>query len=293
MPFSHSRRQVGARAAALCLVLATAIAEASPPPGFTLEPWPGDWAEIVGIVPVGDGRFVAWERGGLAWMVGADGIGSVEPLFDLQDEVGAWRDHGLLGLALDPDFASTGHVYLLYVVDRHHLLYAGSDLYDPAADEYNAASIARITRYTATAESDRSVVDPASRHVLIGDSITTGIPVTHQAHVAGSLAFGRDGTLLASIGDSAAYGQVDLGGDVIGGWTPMALRDGILRPEDDLGAFRAQKVDSLNGKMLRLDPETGHGIASNPWFDPEAPDAARSRVWTIGLRHAYRFSVVP
>ncbi|MFM1833148.1 MAG: hypothetical protein RLZZ461_1464 [Planctomycetota bacterium] len=276
-----------------CLPLAQGVAQAAPPAGFTLEPWPGDWNEIVGIVPVGDGRFVAWERGGVGWMVGPDGIASVEPLFDLHDEVGAWRDHGLLGLALDPDYSNTGDIYLLYVVDRHHLLYAGTDLYDPDADEYNAATIARITRYTATAESDFSIVDPASRHILIGDSITTGIPVTHQAHVAGSLAFGRDGTLLATIGDSGAYGQVDTGGDVIGGWTPMALRDGILRPEDDIGAFRAQKVDSLNGKVLRLDPENGDGVASNPWFDPKAPDSARSRVWAIGLRHAYRFSMVP
>lgn len=268
-------------------------AEAAPPDGFTLEPWPGDWKEIVGIAPVGDGRFVAWERGGVAWMVGPDGLASVEPLLDISEEVGAWRDHGMLGLALDPDFLKNGHIHLLYVVDRHHLLYAGTPEYDPTVDEYNAATIARIVRYTATAKSDRAVVDPASRHVLIGDSITTGIPVTHQAHVAGMLAFGTDGTLLASIGDSGAYGQVDIGGDVIGGWTPMALEDGILRAEDDLGAFRAQKIDSLNGKFLRLDPETGLGVPSNPWFDPAAPDAARSRVWTIGVRHAYRFSVVP
>lgn len=266
--------------------------EAAPPEGFTAEPWPGDWRELCGIVPVGDGRFVAWERGGVAWMVGPDGLASMEPLLDISEEVGAWRDHGMLGLALDPDFLANGRIYLLYTVDRHHLLYFGTDDYDPDADEYNAASIARITRYTATMASDHTAVDPESRAVLIGESITTGIPVTHQAHAVGTLAFGSDGTLLASIGDSGAYGQVDIGGDAIGGWTPMALEDGILRPEDDLGAFRAQKIDSLNGKFLRIDPETGDGVVGNPWFDPAEPRAARSRVWTIGVRHAYRFSMI-
>ncbi len=273
--------------------LGAPLAQGAPPVGFEVESWPGDWREIVGIVPVGDGRFIAWERGGLAWMVGPDGIASTEPLFDLSDEVGAWRDHGLLGLALDPAFEDTGYVYLLYVVDRHHLLYAGTDLYDPEANEYNAATIGRLTRYTATPESDRSIVDPNSRKVLLGDSISTGLPILHQSHGVGSLAFGSDGTLLCSMGESSSYAQIDTGGQVLGGWVNMALTDGIIDEIQDIGSYRAQLVDSLAGKVLRLDPSTGDGIASNPWFDPKAPRAARSRVWALGLRNPFRIAVVP
>ena len=43
--------------------------DAAPPEGFTRTSIPGDWEEIVGIVPVGDGRFVAWERAGLPFTV--------------------------------------------------------------------------------------------------------------------------------------------------------------------------------------------------------------------------------
>ena len=256
---------------------------AAPPAGFTLEPWPGDWAEICGIVPVGDGRFVAWERGGVAWMVGPDGVASVEPLIDISEEVGAWRDHGLLGLALDPDFSDNGFVYLLYTVDRHHLLFAGTPEYDPEEDWYFAATIARITRYTATAESDLAVVDPSSRTILLGESITTGLPILHQSHAAGALAFGTDGTLLCSMGDSASFIELDLGGQVPGGWVAMALDDGIIGPRQDIGAFRAQFQESLCGKFLRLDPDTGDGVPSNPWYDPAAPRSAASRVWTPGV----------
>jgi glucose/arabinose dehydrogenase len=269
------------------------MSHAGPPEGFEVDIWAGDWQEIVGITPTGDGRFVAWERGGLAWMVGPDGQASTEPLIDLSEEVGGWRDHGLLGLALDPEFLENGFVYLLYVVDRHHLLYSGTDDYSPEADEYNAATIGRITRFTATAESDRSVTDPSSRRVLLGESISTGIPILHQSHGVGSLAFGSDGTLLCSVGESSSYFEVDTGGEVIGGWVGMGLADGIITTQEDVGAFRAQMLDSHSGKILRLDPSTGDGVPSNPWFDEASPRSPRSRVWTIGLRNPFRMAVVP
>ena len=273
--------------------LSTPQASAAPPSGFTLQSWPGDWREVCGILAVGDGRFVAWERGGVVWMVGPDGIASVDPLIDLSDEVGAWRDHGLLGVAIDPAFATNGRIYLMYVVDRHHLIFAGTPDYDPQANWYNEATIGRIVRYDTTIESDHSQVDPSSRVVLVGEQIDAGLPILHQSHAIGSLVFGRDGTLLASMGDSASYGEVDTGGQVTGGWVTTALQDGIIGPRQDVGAFRAQMLDSLAGKVLRLDPETGDGVPSNPWFNAKQPRAPRSRVWTIGLRNGYRMSRVP
>ena len=47
------------------------------------------------------------------------------------------------------------------------------------------------------------------------------------------------------------------------------------------------------GKILRLDPETGNGVDSNPFFDPLAPDAPQSRVWSLGLRNPFRFTIQP
>ncbi len=199
----------------------------------------------------------------------------------------------MLGLALDPDFLENGHLYLLYVVDRHHLLYAGTPEYDPKVDEFNAATIGRVTRYTATPESDRAVVDPTSRVVLLGESISSGLPILNPSHGVGALTFGDDGTLLLSMGDSASFLLADTGGPVIGGWVETALKDGIIAESEDLGSFRAQVPDSLAGKILRIDPATGDGVPSNPFFDPEAPRSPRSRVWTLGLRNAFRISIVP
>ncbi len=266
---------------------------AAPPEGFTRTGNPGDWGEIVGIVPVGDGRFVAWEREGVVWMLGPDLAMSMEPMLDIHDEVGAWRDHGLLGLALDPNFLENGRLYLLYAVDRYFLLNADSPDYDPEADLYFQASIGRITRYAATMKSDFSTIDPKSRTILLGDDITNGLPILGQSHAVGSLAFGRDGTLLATMGDSASYFGVDTGGPFEGGWVEQGLADGIITPDQDIGAFRAQYIDSLCGKILRIDPETGDGISSNPWYEGDSPRSARSRVFCLGLRNPFRMSIVP
>jgi len=72
-----------------------------------------------------------------------------------------------------------------------------------------------------------------------------------------------------------------------------ALEEGIIRPEEDVGAFRSQLLDSHCGKVLRIDADSGDGVRSNPWFDPASPRSARSRVWALGLRNPYRATVVP
>ncbi|MEE2973330.1 MAG: PQQ-dependent sugar dehydrogenase [Planctomycetota bacterium] len=269
------------------------FAPAAPPEGFERETWPGDWSDIIGIVPTGDGRYIAWAKEGLAWMVGPDGLASVEPILDLREEVGGWSEHGLMGFTLSPNFLADGRIFTMYAVDRHHLLFAGTPEYDPAADWYFAATIGRITRFELDPTTEFTSIVPDSRRVLLGESISTGLPIMHLSHGLGSLRFGSDGTLLAAMGDSATYFNPDLGGKTKEGWVPMALEDGIISPREDIGSFRAQLPDSLTGKILRLDPETGDGVVGNPYYLPEAPRIARSRVWALGLRNAFRFSVLP
>ncbi|MBX3356714.1 MAG: PQQ-dependent sugar dehydrogenase [Phycisphaeraceae bacterium] len=277
----------------LLILAAPAPVEAAPPAGFTVVPIGGSWNELAGVTFLDDGRTIAWERGGRLWMIDANGNKAPSPMLDLSEEVGAWRDHGLLGVALHPNFLNNGRIYLLYVVDRHHLLNFGTPQYNPNSNAYFAASIGRITRYTATAASNFTQVDPDSRLVLLGESITTGIPIVHQSHGVGTILFGVDGTLLVSVGDSASYESNDFGGQVSGGYVNQALADGILTAKENVGAFRSQLVDSLCGKILRLNPETGDGVPSNPFFDPSAPRAPRSRVFALGLRNPFRMELIP
>jgi glucose/arabinose dehydrogenase len=251
------------------------------------------WNEPVGTTFMHDGRAVVWERGGRVWVVNTDGTRNAAPLIDLNDEVGAWRDYGLMSVVLDPHFEKNGHFYLLYVVDRHHLDFFGTAQYSKFTNTYFAATIGRITRYTATAASNRSVADTSTRLVLLGETAASGIPIVHQSHGPGSLMFGEDGTLLVTTGDAASYNEVDVGGQVGDGYVNDGVARGILRAKENIGAYRSQLVDCLNGKVLRLDPATGNGVPSNPWFDGSAPRSARSRAFALGLRNPFRATIVP
>ncbi len=254
---------------------------ASLPAGFTETPVPGpsagNWNEAVGITFNPAGRMFVWERNGRVWFRDASETNFTQ-LLDLSEEVADWGDHGCLGFALDPNFSVNGYIYLLYAVDRHHLLYYGTTNYNAETNEHTAASIGRVTRYTCTATNDFRSVNPASRLVLIGETKTNGFPLCSDTHGVGSLVFGRDGTLLVSCGDGATAWQVDTGGTASGSFAPQALSDGIIRPKENVGAYRAQLVDCLNGKILRIDPATGDGVPSNPFFDPAEP---RAPEWLI------------
>jgi len=238
-----------------------------------------------------NGRLYVWQKKGIV-LIYENGALRPEPLIDIHDEVGSWRDHGLLGMALHPNFRDNGYFYLFYAVDRHHLMNAGTPNYDPDKNEYFEATIGRITRYTADPATDFTTVLPDSRKVLIGATPQTGMPILHESHAIGSLFFGTDGSLLASMGDGASFINTDVGGEEHGAYVNQALADGILKPKEDIGGWRSQLIDSYNGKILRIDPETGEGISSNPFFDPAAPDAPRSKVWALGLRNPFRSSLV-
>jgi glucose/arabinose dehydrogenase/PKD repeat protein len=272
-------------------VLLVVVALRAWPTGVIEQTVAGNWSQPVGLCFAEDGRMFVWEKAGLVWNV-ENGVKAAQPLIDIREEVGDWRDHGMLGFAIDEDFLVNGYVYLLYVVDYHHLKYFGTPQYLPTADTYYRDTIGRLTRYTCTAASGFHAVDPASRTILIGESFSTGFPIHHQSHSAGSIVFGEDHTLLVSFGDGASYEIVDTGGN-INGSTNTALGDGIIRPEEDVGAFRSQMVGSLNGKVLRVDAATGDGVPSNPFYDPLAPRAARSRVWALGLRNPFRMTLLP
>lgn len=298
---STARRRSGWVSLALVAFLLMAsnsltLAAVSLPEGFTEEPVPGPWSEPVGLTfepeqQTSGGRAYVWERGGRVWIV-ENGIKQSPPLIDISEEVGGWRDHGLLGFALDPNFRQNGQIFLAYTVDHHHLTKFGTTNYHSDTNEYFMATIHRITRYTAWATNGFRTVDPASRKVLLGESITNGFPSLYQSHGICSLVFGTDGTLMAAAGDGASYSTIDTG-SAAETYFAQAIAEGIIQPKENVGSFRAQMLSSLSGKIVRIDPNTGDGIPSNPFFDPTRPRSAQSRIWALGLRNPFRFSLRP
>lgn len=264
------------------------------PVGYTGSEVQSNYNAIMGVVFNQDGtKMFVWEKRGHVYVSNWDGstyVKQTTPVLDISDEVGDWRDFGFASFCLDPDFDTNGLVYMYYMVDREHLMNYGTPSYDPNDNDYFEATISRLTRYQLNIGSDPLTTDYSSRTVLLGESVSTGVPLTHESHAGGTVIFGDDGTLLVSTGDNASYLSVDIGSDA-NTYFQQAIDDGILRPEENVGAFRSQMPTSLCGKVLRLDPATGDGIPSNPFYEAENPRSPKSRMWAMGLRHPFRMSI--
>ncbi|MBL7818672.1 MAG: RICIN domain-containing protein [Saprospiraceae bacterium] len=262
------------------------------PNGFIDAKVQDGYAAPMGVIFSKNGqRMFVWEKSGKIWCSDWNGTTYVKkstPMLNISDEVGDWRDFGLASVCLDPNFDNNGLIYLFYMVDRHHLLYYGTPQYSATTNTYYQASISRVTRYRINLGTNPTT-DYTSRKVLLGESKTTGVPLVHESHAGGTLVFGTDGTLLITTGDNASYASVDKGSASETYWQ-QAINDGIMRSQENVGAFRSQMVNSFCGKVLRIDPNTGDGIASNPFYDAASPRSPKSRVWALGLRNPFRMS---
>jgi cytochrome c len=121
---------------------------------------------------------------------------------------------GLLGIALDPGFATNHFVYVYYTATQPQ------------------HELARFT------ESGGTLADASKVIVLT----VPGIRLTNQHHSAGSLAFGPDGDLYISTGEN-------VNPDVSQGY---ASTNETTRSEDTQAT--AANTNDLNGKILRIHP---------------------------------------
>ncbi len=284
-------QHIGRTTAAVVAALAGLACAQPLPPNFADQAIVSNWNQALGVTFASDGRGFVWEKAGRVWLV-ENGIKSAQPLIDIAEEVGNWGDYGLLGFAIDPQFYKNGYIYLLYAVDYHHLKFFGTGSYNPNTSTDFHDTIGRITRYTCNSATGFRTVNAASRLILVGESMSTGFPLCHDSHGVGSLLFGEDGTLLASCGDGNTYNGVGVGGNQAGS-SNTALAEGIITTTENVGAYRSQLVNSHSGKVIRIDPATGNGLPSNPFYNAAAPRSARSRVWTLGLRNPFRVSERP
>jgi hypothetical protein len=273
------------------------------PPGFNVINVGGvTWDQPMGTVFTESGqKMFVWEKKGIVYVCNRNAQQLYNrqntPVLNIEQEVGNWHDQGLMSIALDPNFTDNGggYIYLLYMVDRHHLMNFGTPNYNPSANDYNSATIGRVTRYKVITNGNGEMIidpSPAERKILIGETRQTGVPQLHDSHGLGTLIFAADGTLLVSTGDGASYYGYDVGSQNTT-YYQQALDDDIIRDNENVGAFRSQILNCHNGKLLRIDPATGNGVSSNPFYDAGAPRSPKSRVWALGFRNPYRITIKP
>jgi glucose/arabinose dehydrogenase/PKD repeat protein len=282
------------------LPAAPAAAQFVLPAQFQATALPGTYNLPVNITFTPDGgRIFLLEKPGVVRVLdGSTGAAQAQPFLDLTAEVNNDHDRGLLGIELHPGFVPDGGpaswVYLLYTASP----VPGQDLGYNQGSKY---SWSRLTRYRAVTAGGLIVADAASRHVLLGNQLPDGtvpdaIASVHNSHSNGSMHFADDGSLLLTTGDGAHYDLTDNGGKDNAAFDtftiPSSGLKGPMPKVQDAGAFRSQDLRTLAGKVLRLDPATGNGYPSNPFFDGN-PASNASRVWALGLRNPYRMTLLP
>ncbi len=260
--------------------------------GFAVQQVTNEFQQVVSVEFDHLGKMYICRRDGYV-SIYEEGKETVTPI-DISNEVDNLGDQGLMNIALHPNFEENGYIYLLYLADFHFVTAYGTPDYDPNFD-YFGPSVHRVTRYTLDANTNFTSLVPNSRKVILGETVADGIPQLASVHGSGALEFGTDGSLFVSAGDGSTYEGYYTGDGppYYNEFVWQALETGVIDHRQEKGSFRSQIVNNLNGKILRINPETGEGYPTNPFYNAENPREAKSRVWSLGLRNPFRFSVKP
>lgn len=254
------------------LILATIVPVFSPlltaealisEPGFELETVASGFILPTAMTFAEDGRIFVAEKGGTVRVV-ENGVLLPTPVITLTD-INTFGDRGLLGIAADPNFMTNGYLYLSYTFENTPGANVGGE---------KTGHIARVTVVGNTADETSKVVlvgtvdgdsaSPSCEDFAITDDC---IPSDSPSHSVGGLRFGPDGKLYATLGDGAHFDYADV------------------------RSLRAQNIDSLAGKMIRINAD-GTAPTDNPFYNGD-PTANRSKVFALGLRNSFRFNFNP
>ena len=183
-------------------------------------------------------------------------------------------ERGLLGVAVDPQFASNGYVYLFYTARNGSscatgAIYGTGTLYDATGRAVN-----RVSRFVL---GSNDLINPATETIIVNN-----MPSPGGNHNAGDLHFGKDGYLYVSIGD----GGTDYAGDSGSGGGNDAARDKHV----------------LTGKILRV-TSTGGIPPDNPFVGAGTGVCAVTgataagnhcrETFAWGLRNPFRIALDP
>src|SRR5690349_5568561 len=277
---------------------ATAAAAPTLPTGFSDTVAFSGLTQPTAIRFAPDGRIFVIEKAGLLKVFDSLSDSTPTTVIDLSKEVDDYWDRGLLGIALDPSFATNGYVYLLYTYDAPPKgtapVWNDACPSPPGPNSDGCVVSGRLVRIQVS-PSDQLVGSPL---VLIKDEWCQQFP----SHSIGDLAFGPDGKLYLSAGEGASFTFADYGqagGSAQSptpknpcGDPPAGVGGTEAPPTAEGGALRAQSPSRvngpavLNGSLLRLDPATGDAAADNP--KAGATDPNLRRIVAYGFRNPFR-----
>ena len=172
-----------------------------------------------------------------------------------------------MGIALDPNFATNGWVYVYYAPDS-------ANNGDPAN------FFSRVSRFTVGSNND---IDPASEKVII--TVPASREPDEPGHTGGNLDFDLQGNLLLGVGD-----DVNPHSEPSGGYAPLNERADRMWDARQTSA----NTNDLRGKLLRIKPKAdgGYDIPAGNLF-PVGTEKTRPEIYAMGFRNPWKFSVDP
>jgi glucose/arabinose dehydrogenase len=225
-------------------------------PAVRLRPVASGLTSPIGLVPVpdGSGRPVVIEQTGLLRVLSRDGRLLPRPFLDLRSRLVElepnYDERGLLGLAFHPRYRRNGRLFVFY---------SGRPRTGAPSFSESTSTLSEFRR-----SADPNAADPRTERRLLQ------IDKDDINHAGATIAFGPDGYMYVSVGDSG--GVQDAGPD---------------HPPEGNG----QDTSTLPGSILRLDVDRGrpYGIpADNPFAGTRGRD--RPEIYAYGFRNPYRFS---
>ena len=233
------------------------------PPGFQ-DQLVGTAGSPTALAAMPDGKvLVAGKPGKLR--IYQDGASVMTTALDLSGRICSNSERGLVGVTVDPNFATNKYIYLFYTHNKH----GACPTFDPA-DPTNPVN--RVSRFVMSGDK----VDETSEKILIDNIPSIG------RHNAGDMYFGKDGYLYVAVGD----GGCDYAGDSGCQGQNDATRDTHVLLGKILRVTRDGGIPSTN-------PYQGTGSARCNVAGKTDPGKQCQETFASGLRNPFRFAFDP
>ncbi len=228
---------------------ASRVAAASFPGGLNDVTIASGLGSPTAVAALPDGRMLVTSQEGKLWVVASNGAASVAIDLAALSRVCSNGEEGLLGVTPDPQFATSGHIYVYYTARIGSCTLTGAN---PGGAKN------RVSRFTMSGSS----VDANSEVVLLDN-----MPEWGGNHNGGEVRVANDGTLFVTVGDGGAGSPGSNPSD-------LSLPNGkILRI-------------NLDGSIPVGNPN-GATPCRTAWGPPGASKVC-GEIWADGLRNPFR-----